>query len=133
MKADYLRFIYECLSGDNGLLYGQEKKEIFLQYIKNKESMEISNEEEVDCEICNDNYHPEEITGIIKDWDKLKFWRKEMTLLDFIEHDCFHEYEKVKRCFFDKDMQVAKLKVEPQINELTQAPFHPLFMSALLN
>ena len=22
MKADYLRYIYECLSGDNGLLYG---------------------------------------------------------------------------------------------------------------
>jgi len=26
MKADYLRYIYECLSGDNGLLYGIEEK-----------------------------------------------------------------------------------------------------------
>lgn len=26
MKADYMRFIYECLSGDSGLLYGQKKK-----------------------------------------------------------------------------------------------------------
>jgi hypothetical protein len=26
MNADYMRFIYECLSGDSGLLYGQKKK-----------------------------------------------------------------------------------------------------------
>lgn len=114
MKADYLRFIYECVTGDNGLFYGYDKKEVFLQYIKDKEKMEITTEEgdDVDCEICNENYYPDE-DGILKPWDKYKFWKKEMTIVDFIEHDCFHEYEKVKRCFFDKNMTVTKLKVEP--------------------
>eukprot|EP00356_Strombidium_inclinatum_P015164 CAMPEP_0170482330 /NCGR_PEP_ID=MMETSP0208-20121228/2393_1 /TAXON_ID=197538 /ORGANISM="Strombidium inclinatum, Strain S3" /LENGTH=402 /DNA_ID=CAMNT_0010755157 /DNA_START=112 /DNA_END=1317 /DNA_ORIENTATION=- len=135
MKADYLRFIYECLSGDNGLLNGKEEKESFLKYIKKKDAMEITTDDgdEVDCEICNANYYPDHETGITMPWDKEVFWREEKTLLDFIEHDCFHEYEKAKRCFFEKDMSVKRLKIEPQVNELSHAPFHPLFMSALLN
>jgi hypothetical protein len=42
MKADYLRYIYECLSGDNGLLYGNIKTEDFTEQLKNREKKEIS-------------------------------------------------------------------------------------------
>jgi len=28
-----------------------------------------------------------------------------MTLLEFVEHEVLHEYEKAMRCFFQKDKQ----------------------------
>lgn len=35
MKADYLRYVYECLSGDNGLMaaYSQDEFKVDLSYL----------------------------------------------------------------------------------------------------
>jgi len=57
MKADYLRYIYECVSGDDGLLSGYEESlERFDDDIANKEQNEIGDKSEQDadeyCEIC---------------------------------------------------------------------------------
>ena len=54
----------------------------------------------MDCELCNKRFHPDKETQIVYPWtasDAEIFWRQEMTLLEFVEHECFHEYEKAKR------------------------------------
>ena len=38
MKADYLRYIYECLAGDNGLLGGTDK--VLNQLVSFKEDID---------------------------------------------------------------------------------------------
>lgn len=40
MKADYLRYIYECLSGDNGLLanFTDDNKKVDLSWLIEKRS-----------------------------------------------------------------------------------------------
>jgi hypothetical protein len=57
MKADYLRYIYECLSGENGLLGGDDQilgqLVSFENDIINRQRNEISEEEAIDCDICN--------------------------------------------------------------------------------
>ena len=57
MKADQLRFIYECLSGENGLLYLDTETHDFLENIKNADENEIVEEALIDCEICNKNFY----------------------------------------------------------------------------
>jgi len=55
MKADYLRYIYECLSGDNGVLYGITNTEDFTDLLKSRVKKEISLDElhqKVKCEYC---------------------------------------------------------------------------------
>jgi len=55
MKADYLRYIYECLSGDNGVLYGITNTEDFTDLLKSRAKKEISLDElhqKVKCEYC---------------------------------------------------------------------------------
>lgn len=37
MKADYLKYIYECLDGDNGLLANCDKKHNFYEELKHIE------------------------------------------------------------------------------------------------
>ena len=44
LKADYLRYIYECLSGDNGLLYGDTEKRNFKEAIDYRKSKEIASD-----------------------------------------------------------------------------------------
>ena len=57
MKADYLRYIYECLAGDNGLLAGTDpilsQPLSFAEDLKKRNNNEISEEGHVDCDICN--------------------------------------------------------------------------------
>ena len=49
MKADYLRYIYECLSGDNGLLGTKRNvKSIYTEDIEKRERGEIKNTEAVE-------------------------------------------------------------------------------------
>ena len=55
MKADYLRYIYECLSGESGLLYEDEEKILNLkEYYLHKETHEIGDHmsEFIECEMC---------------------------------------------------------------------------------
>ena len=56
-----------------------------------------------------------------------------MTLLEFFEHEVNHEYEKAKRELFNKTMNPVALIKEEGINELDEAPFHPVFLASLLN
>ena len=58
MKADYLRYIFECLSGDDGLLNSEvfQQEEMFLDDAQTRFDNEISSDDIViDCEICNPN------------------------------------------------------------------------------
>ena len=112
MKADQMRLIYECLSGENGLLYGQEQqqREVFAEFIKNKDKKEIAVDDDfIDCELCNKNFDPE--ADFPQQWtreDRDNYYKQPMTLLEFMEHEVYHEYEKAKRAIFDKDMTLAK-------------------------
>ena len=56
---------------------------------------------------------------------------KRITLLEFMEHECNHEFEKAKRQIFGIDKKVYNMKNNNGNNELTQ--FHPVFLSSLLN
>lgn len=103
MKADQMRLIFECLSGENGLLYELEEKKIYFEYIKNKDKREISVDDDIiDCELCNPNYDPDDSSPWTKDQRDL-FYMQPMTLLEFMEHEVYHEYEKAKRAIFEKD------------------------------
>ena len=42
MKADYMRYIYECLSGVNGLLAGSQETHNFLEEIESRLQFNIS-------------------------------------------------------------------------------------------
>ena len=61
MKAEYLRYVYECVSGDNGLLYGEARKQSFAAAFQERNEGEIS-EEQVDK-----TYHCEIYERIFKD------------------------------------------------------------------
>ena len=41
MKADYLKVIYECLSGENGCLVGDKTKKSFIYEFKERKDAEI--------------------------------------------------------------------------------------------
>ena len=69
MKADYLRYIYECLSGENGLLGGEDQilnqLVSFEQDILLRQSHDISDEETktIDCDMCNKHFDPSSLIG----------------------------------------------------------------------
>ena len=46
MKADYMRYIYECLSGENGLLYGVNTKHDFADLIRYRIDLNISEQDD---------------------------------------------------------------------------------------
>jgi hypothetical protein len=55
----------------------------------------------------------------------MKFFEvKDLTLLQFLEHEIIQEYEKAIRCIFDKNWELAN-KEKPN--------FHIICMSAILN
>ena len=58
------------------------------------------NETEIDCQKCNAEFNFEKSNGLNKE----AFYKKPMTLLDFMEHEVVHEYEKAKRAIFNKDL-----------------------------
>jgi len=137
MKADYLHFIFECLSGDDGLL----SKRVFPQFFNVTEKfddeaekrfgMEINeNEIQIDCEVCEEQSI---IDG--KNFHVKHFYEnKEMTLLEYMHHEVLHEYEQAKRCIFEKNFNQTTVKNEDgREPEMGIAPFHPIFMSSLMN
>lgn len=114
LKADYLRYIYECLSGDNGLLYGDTKKRSFRAAILDRKEMEIA----------------EDSGELDDDYDDID---KEETLLDFMKHEVISEYDNARQEIFDNDYKSKKVAIEEGINDLPVAPFHPVFLSSLMN
>ena len=115
MKADYLRYIYECLSGDNGLLYGDTHQRNFAADIELRAKNEIASDAE--DEIDDDYENPNE----------------EKTLLKFMEGEVISEFDNAKQEIFEKDFNRAKTPLEKGINDEALAPFHPVFLSALMN
>ena len=98
MKADQLRFIYECLSGDNGLL-GKDKETLIdvtehtgQRYLDNQN--QDTKLDQVDCKIYDKIHKVDETLDLKTKLDE--FYSKEMSLLTFLEHDVIFEYEKVK-------------------------------------
>ncbi len=57
MKADYLRYISECITGDDGLLTNIVESESFDDDLLDKEKNEIRKEAQIDCWLCNDIYN----------------------------------------------------------------------------
>jgi len=139
MKADYLRYIYECLSGDNGLLAARKmEKSSFKDDIDTIEAFQIKKTDDVDVvdsEIYYSLYPIDGKKSSFKDpKQKLKnFYEKEMTLLDFLEHEIVFEYEKVKDQLFDNNRRPKKYTKKDNILEHEFAEFHPVFLSSLLN
>jgi len=108
---------------------------MFNDDIETKMLREISKEVPIDCELC---YPP--LTAAekldpknLKAFDPKTFYLKPMTLQEYFKHEVYHEYEKAKRCIFDKDHNPISLDKKEGINELHVAPFHPIFMSSLMN
>mmetsp|Transcript_8941 Transcript_8941/g.15146 ORF Transcript_8941/g.15146 Transcript_8941/m.15146 type:complete len:252 (+) Transcript_8941:314-1069(+) len=113
IKADYMRYILECLTGDDGLL-AQDKAESFnfIQMQKDKimakemalmeiarqgdkdTQLELSREDVLKCTFCSDEKS------------------KNVTLLEFFEHEVHHEYEKAKKHIFNDTFQSQKYKDE---------------------
>ena len=136
MKADYLRYIYECLSGDNGVLYGITNTEDFTDLLKSRAKKEISLDElhqKVKCEYC---YIIERENQRLKDEGK-EDEGDQYTLLEFMEHEVFHQYELAMREICQsKENNYERVNIvdgKPGIQEQGPVPFHPVFLSALLN
>ena len=133
MKADQMRLIYESLSGENGLLYHNSERKSFLDHIKRKDMKEIAEDNElIDCELCNANYNPDDSTPWTRE-DRDAFYSQPMTLLEFMEHEVYHEYEKAKRSIFEKDLTTLARQEKKEVDGLLNAPFHPVFLSSLMN
>jgi len=57
MKADYLRYISECLCGEDGLLTNIVSEEKFDDDMEDKLKNEIRKEAQIDCWLCNENFN----------------------------------------------------------------------------
>lgn len=60
------------------------------------------------------------------------------SVLEFFKQETYNEYEKAKRCIIVDNpnlngLSLATLKTENGINEYLTSPFHPVYMSSLLN
>lgn len=86
MKADYLRYIYECLSGDNGLLYGIDNTENFKELLKRRTKKEIS----------IDELHSLTRNSILDEMNE-RDPEDQYTLLKFMEHEVIVQYEFAMR------------------------------------
>ena len=139
MKADYLRYIYECISGDNGLLgsrkntksiYKDDIELINARAIKDTESVDV-----VDSEIYYSLHPLDGKQSSFKDpKQKLeRFYAMEKTLLEFLEHEIVFEYEKVKDQLFDNNRRPKKYQTKDGVLDHEYAEFHPVFLSSLLN
>jgi len=62
-----------------------------------------------------------------------KFLSSEKTLIHYFRHEVFHEYERAKLEIFDRDFNQQHQKLVAGINESPFTPFHPVFMSTLMN
>lgn len=136
MKADNMRIIYECLGYDDGLLkHDTRPLQSFIDVISNRNSHEVSNDDGdvIRCELCDINCNTCEnaerrlmIPANIED-------RDDMSLLLFMEHEVYHEYEKAKLQFYDLRKKQTQHKVIPDVNDTPLAQFHSVFLTSLMN
>lgn len=117
MKADYLRYIFECLDGDDGLLKNDEmftitqdgkvkvlsrQKERFDDDTEDRLKNEINRfEKQITCQVCNMS-NEADVNGSDKKAAK-QYFESERTLIEYFKHEVYHDYEKAKQEIFDKD------------------------------
>lgn len=109
-----MRQIYECLSGDSGLLYGNNDLIDVAEIEKARAKTEINKDE---ADLRDRNFHWEDHHDMVahllkKSKDQLTFQDfikdtfkaakqkqkpAKMTLLEFMEKEVYNEYEKAKR------------------------------------
>lgn len=65
--------------------------------------------------------------------NKNDFNAKKISLLQFMEHECNHEFEKAKRCIFDKTKKTFDDTTYNLLASKEPTQFHPVFLSSLLN
>lgn len=154
MKADYLRYIFECLNGDDGLLKNDQiftdddgvvltrQKERFDDDTEQRFKNEINRfEKQITCLFCNRLGEREEVNldaegnQIVGYANKTveEFFKQEKTLIDYFKHEVYHEYERAKLEIFDKEFNQQQQKQIAGINEAPFTPFHPVYLSTLLN
>jgi hypothetical protein len=58
---------------------------------------------------------------------------KACTLLEYMQHELFHEYEKAKECICvdNKTLKLQPVKKEFDVHSVES--FHPVYLSSLLN
>lgn len=61
IKADQMMYIYEALSGENGLLTYTTRTKSYLEIWKKKRTEDLTKSafDITDCEICNEKHHPD--------------------------------------------------------------------------
>ena len=139
MKADYLRYIYECLSGDNGLLqYNMNDKINVKADVDMRETHGVKNTDDVDVcysEIYYSLYPTDGKKNTFKNAKEQldNFYKKDMTLLEYLEHEVVFEYEKVKDQLFDDERKPKKYPKKENPDDFEYAKFHQVFLSSLLN
>ena len=55
------------------------------------------------------------------------------TILDYMKKEVLDEYESAKLCIFTTDYKNVKTTLAEGLQELEYAPFHPVFLTTLLN
>jgi hypothetical protein len=100
-------------------------------------NMEITMEEDIDCDICWKNFERskhDKIIPVNQVFEQKLFYSHKMTLLEYFKHEVMHEFERAKRCIFDKEFNLVKVKNEDGRDpEVGVATFHPVFLSSLMN
>ena len=120
MKADYLRYIYECCHGDNGLFFQDPRPTQpggYQQYMANRYGEETTlypiqkdlKENQVKCELCDKDFYADQ-KGMKKKENAIEEvldQRTDITFMQFFEHEVFHEYEKEELYFFHKNFKIG--------------------------
>ena len=130
LKADHFRYIYECLSGESGLLRADTEKQSFFEYIEDKKSEQ-------------NNLNKDNAGGF--EYEKVNI-REKMTILQYFEMVTKNEYENAKSCIirkqdekslmagqYDQVVVGSKEAKKSLDKESKDAPYHPIFLSALMN
>lgn len=105
MKADYLRYVYECLSGDNGLLANNRKEsdKVNLKKLINlRKKDEVRDDAQGSVDIVDSDIYYKMYSSQDKNMIELKsaeqkmenFYTQPLHLDEFLEHEVIFEYEK---------------------------------------
>jgi hypothetical protein len=127
-----MKYVVECLHGHNGLLNNIDISEDHNSLTdKRREFLNLIFEEgqEIICELCED-YLEAPYKSAVKKPRK----NRKLTLVELMEHECYHEYERVKMCIYDSSRGgPVEYKDVYNKGDKVPSPFSPLFLSALLN
>lgn len=55
------------------------------------------------------------------------------TLIEYMQHELFHEYEKAKQCICSDNKELTLQEVNKSHDNFAEKSFHPVYLSSLLN